>query len=480
MKFFSSLLKNYLINKGCLDKFYTQFSLTLELTNMYPTLLNVIRKARSHFDKGLHDAWSVSWFSWVHGHALRVFNKSVSADKLAIFRYYYRAIRKILRRRNSGVLIQPDVVPNGVGAFYFDHWQTSHYIPYLNRLAHQKISVVFLRDHFAVKTGVIDKLKLLLALSGLMIRFFPEYLRVENKGKVALRLLQYAENALLLRLLMQHKIQYLYMFGGFENDANMTALFLQTAGIKLHKVPSANPLKNYYVSVVAHGFSFVAPFQLDEYELLKKNWFVDKTALWPVFNYVPLLKYLYHLHPPPPARTIGFVARGMWLRKERGDALSSLGEEQPEYETIRVIRAFALKHPDVKVYVFTHPIERKTPELLERARRYYQKVFDGVKIEVPQPDNWTTIELFRLVDISVASVSSSNIERLFCGYKTLYSPIASKGELFGNTAINTIVCKTEEKLLDSLEKSLNMTTEEFFTSNHLEGYHYNAYKQWLD
>lgn len=446
---------------------------------MYPSLIKLIRKARRHANKGLHDAWSVSWNSWINGHSYRVVNNIVRFDKLAMLRYYYRAANKILGRAEKGVRIQTAVPANGVGAYYQDDWQSQHYLPYLNRLAHQKISVVFLRDQFAAKTNPFDKLMLLLSITGMMIRYLPEFTRAENKGRVGLRLLQFAENALLVRLLSRHKINYVYMFGAFENDGNMTALFLNAAGIKLHKIPSSTPLKNFYKRVVADGFSFTSPFQTEEYEQMKKNWFVKETMVWPVFNYVPLLGYLYHLKPVPPAHTIGLLARGMWRRKERGDPHVYYGEDTSEYETIRVIRDFALKHKDVQVIVFTHPIERKTPEIFEKAKRFYTKAFDGISVQIPMTE-LGSFELFHTVDIAVASISSSNIERLFCGYKTFYSPIGLDADLFGSTGINKIVCKTEEKLMASLEESLNMTPEMFFEHYHLQGYHYKAYKQWIN
>jgi hypothetical protein len=178
----------------------------------------------------------------------------------------------------------------------------------------------------------------------------------------------------------------------------------------------------------------------------------------------------------PARNTIGFLSRGMWLRKERGDSFLGVGEDVAEYEAMNALKEYLLKHTDVTLWIFTHPIERKTPELYAKANAYYRSYFDGCKVSLPPADK-SSYELFHTVDLALASVSSSNMERLFCGYKTLYAPIGLTIDLFEGTAVDKIVCKTGASLVIKIEESLQFSTDEFFANNGLKGYRYLDYPE---
>ena len=424
---------------------------------------------------GTHSMFSAAWKSWTQSHTYRIIGNNAANDPLAFFRYFVRSIKRIWR---IGSAINPveGVAGNNVVAYYQENWQTDHYLPYLQRLVHRPISGIVLRENMAIRGNFLFRLACTFVLLKFSFFLFPVFVFSKKKGARALMMLQLTENLMLAYLLKKAKVEYVYFFGGFENDTNLTAVFLKCAGIKLHKVPSSNPIKNFYKSVVADVFSFTAPFQEEEYRNLKQNWFVDKTLLWPIFNFTRLMPYVASNFNLPEKNSIGFLSRGMWLRKERGDSFLGVGEDTAEYEAMSAVRDYCLNHPQVSLWIFTHPIERKSPELYARANQYYREYFKGCSVQLP-PAEKSSYELFHTVDLALASVSSSNMERLFCGYKTLYAPIGLTIDLFEGTAVDSIVCKTKDALVHKIDESLKLSSDEFFKANALIGYRYSEYPE---
>jgi hypothetical protein len=424
---------------------------------------------------GKHSMYAAAWKSWSNGHTYRIIGNNAAKDPMAFFRYFYRAWKSIWRS-GPGIKAVDGIEDNKVIAYYQENWQTAHYLPYLQKLVHRPISGILLREEMALKGSFLFKLASTFVLLKFAFFLFPVFLVSKKKGAQALMLLQLIENLKLAAILNRSDIEYVYFFGGFENDSNLTAVFLKSAGVKLHKVPSSNPIKNFYKTVVADAFSFTAPFQEEEFQDLKQNWFVDKTVLWPIFNFTRLMPFVAANFAPPANNTIGFLSRGMWLRRERGDSFLGVGEDIAEYEAMNAVKEYCVNHPEVSLWIFTHPIERKTPELYVKANQYYQEYFKGCKISLP-PAEKSSYELFHTVDLALASVSSSNMERLFCGYKTLYAPIGLTIDLFEGTAVDKIVCKSKEALVAKIDESLQFTSDDFFNKNGLKGYRFLEYPE---
>jgi hypothetical protein len=64
------------------------------------------------------------------------------------------------------------------------------------------------------------------------------------------------------------------------------------------------------------------------------------------------------------------------------------------------------------------------------------------------------------------------LERLFCGYITLFAPIGAQHYLFSNSELDNVVARTESDFLALLEKCVSMDEESFFREFKLEEYCY--------
>lgn len=86
---------------------------------------------------------------------------------------------------------------------------------------------------------------------------------------------------------------------------------------------------------------------------------------------------------------------------------------------------FLIDHPEIKLLILPHPIEKREPEIWSKAMEHYNAFFQGVTVQFPQDVQLGSYAQFDSAEVSVASISSVNIERLFCGYKTIYAPVGA-------------------------------------------------------
>ncbi|MGD1845979.1 MAG: hypothetical protein ACFB10_11350 [Salibacteraceae bacterium] len=289
---------------------------------------------------------------------------------------------------------------------------------------------------------------------------FPDRYR-----NLAFALRECLETACLLQLLQHHHIERVYMFGGFEKDANLFALACQSTGIYIHKIPSSNSLIYFYTYLIADELALTTAYHQEEANrLLGMKWNVGKLSEWPPMNAHRLHVQLPTYRKPPP-QSLGFYSRGAWFRKVAGDSSRNAGELASEFELIRQLRAYHVKHPQVNLTVFLHPIERSNLEAYQKAEGYYRTVI-GSSVQV-YPFGKDTLEGFDAVDVAISSYSSSNIERLYCGFKTLFAPLHMKNPLFNTRVMQPITILDAEQVEPVINKTLALSRQAFFAQENL-------------
>ena len=306
----------------------------------------------------------------------------------------------------------------------------------------------------------------------LLIIYLPHLLFAKNRASYALLLLEYCEWCILMKLLQTHKIQKVYFFCSFELDGNFIGYLLKKAAVKTVRIPSSTPLSNFYKKVVGDIFAFTAPFHLEEYELHKKNWFINKTINFPCFNYPELLNLESNQSGPNRSETemsIGVLTRGIWRRRERGDIPNDIGEYLSEEELLDALRLATREIPELKISILLHPCEKETPQLLERAKYHYRNIIKSGNVDFPDPSKGS-LEHFYDFNVGISTHSSANVERLFLGLKTLYFPSQISSPLYSKTKIKNICCFTSEDLISNLTEALQQKNSEFFKSRQIEEY----------
>jgi hypothetical protein len=383
--------------------------------------------------------YALSWRRLVHSHTFRLSGPTVKTDRWIVLRYFIRALRKTWSAVDNGAVKSSDSEVVFYAQFPSQWEEMSSYIePVLKK----PVGLALYRDDLSVQGHPVTKFfhSLLLTVAAFVL-FVVGWFNREHRPIAGLFLLQWTENTWLIFHLKKAGVRRFYLFGGYENDSGLTTLFCEAVNAEVYMVPSANPISNFYQVVVTHGFVFSAPFQREEYEKMKHNWMVNETVSWPFKGFQLLDPYLKQPETEPTRKAIAFMSRGIWLRKKKG--ANAWGSDFAyEEHCLDVLRQFLSKHPDWTLWILPHPIERREQNQSDTVA-FYTQFFSGLSVKFPEPLDTPSYAFFKHAEIAFASVSSVNIERLYCGFKTLYGPIGAKQPLFGialSPALRKICC----------------------------------------
>lgn len=411
---------------------------------------------------------------WWTGHSFRVVGAESQKDRLAVLRYYKRSLAFFVRGVKSD-----GTYKGGIGLYAQVSEQKEEFGPYVERTLKKPVDAYFLRDELPIRMSGYGKCVLFFHLTMWAGVLFFVSLFSKKRATLGLMLMQWLENHVIVQEMLHANMKEVYLFGGYENDSAFTGICFKSIQIPLILVPSANPIRNFYQQTIAHGFVFTAPFQKVEFEFYKNEWEVETFKVWPMEGY-HLLQPFFNEGKKNKQHVLSFMSRGMWLRALRG--LSSQNSNKDalyEENCMRAIKTFLIKKPSIQLLICPHPIEKRNPEIWSQTKAYYSDYFAGLSITFPDDLQYSSYQLFDQAAVSVASISSVNIERLFCGYKTLYAPIGADVVFFGGSSLDQVVARTSEELLHLLDQSFQMSDKEFFANFGLNDYHHSAYSSFL-
>lgn len=89
-------------------------------------------------------------------------------------------------------------------------------------------------------------------------------------------LFELSEGALLFNAVKNIQIKKMLIFCAYERDIPLISLYFIQNGCEIGIIPSPNPLNQFYEKVICSEFYFTAPFQKNEFQLLKSNWIYNK------------------------------------------------------------------------------------------------------------------------------------------------------------------------------------------------------------
>lgn len=316
--------------------------------------------------------------------------------------------------------------------------------------------------------------KLLLSLWSLTNSFFSLcILLLFRSNSNSVFTLELIENALLFKLIKQKNISRIFILSSFEKDILFLCNFLTEKGAEIHLFPSSNPIELFYKYVQADKFWFSSPFQILEAKKLKKNWIVKEFGFVPPYDFQYIKKFNKGILFP---YKIGIISSGMGFRKELGFLLGDEKEYLAEtllYETISsmVLNKAILKE---ELVIFLHPKE-KNKSHFNQLKNFYSKKLGFL----PNfgPIDKPARECFHLAEVSIATISTAQIERLFGGYKSIFAPLSALDNPFSDDRIQRISAESKPKLENLLEQVLSLSEAEFFENYNLEDYHYSKFNR---
>jgi hypothetical protein len=239
-------------------------------------------------------------------------------------------------------------------------------------------------------------------------------------------------------------------------------------------IPSPNPISNYYNKVICSTFIFTVPYQEMEYQTFKQNWIVEDFMHWPLAGYQSIVKTMKR---PTVKKNIGFISSGNWLRYKLGHGETGKGYFEAEKNLLDILESFILENEDWKLYISLHPLERRNEEFLKSSIEYYSKIF-GDKFEFV-PFDKVTRENPDIFDVAISGYSSAMFERLFAGYKTLFSQKGMRENFYGDERLSSITCNTRASFKKLISQVSEIENDDFFTKFNLNSYRYNRNSKYM-
>lgn len=303
---------------------------------------------------------------------------------------------------------------------------------------------------------------------GLFLSFF-----YKNKANVALLPVEFVELLQLACLLRGSPPKKIIFFSAYEKDTCYVSNYiLKYLDIELHIIPSPNPISNFYQRVISSVFVFTAPYQKIEYETLKSNWLISDLVHYPPPGFTEIL---HTINKPTRQNTIGYISSGNWLRKKLGHNDPKKGLFEAEENLTEFLKGYLAQHSDIRFYVSLHPLESQNKINLELSKTFYKQQF-GNRFEF-FPFDIKTRDKPEKFDVAVSAYSSAMFERLFAGYKVMFSQKGMKENYFFDKQLEKITANDYDSFEKLMDKLLAISVDEYFESFKLEEYRNTFFKE---
>jgi hypothetical protein len=392
--------------------------------------------------------------------------QSAKSDYLIIFKSYYNTIKQILGSK-------PEVKKLSEGnsaALDSSYAGLDTRLNYLN--------------HFGIKPDIFLSRQDLLGgftfghkisaiiLASKMFSFFWFGSFSRNRASYALVIREAVEWFNIFIILRRNKIEKLYMFCIYEKDSNMLAYLLMKRGIKVNKITSEVPLTFANKIIIANEISLGFNYQNEELEAYKDSMFYNSVQTWFPEAQGGYLKNYADQTFSVPANTIGFYSSAFWLRKKINHSIADVGSYDAEEVVLKYVLDYIKERENLNLIIFTHPYERKTNEIFEQTRRYYNSIISPdltKRVEIAGKETNSTLT-FNKVNIGISLFSTVMFERINLGFKTILAPIDKKDFPLLSSPFRNICAYSEEELFNKLDKNVSLSKDDFFKMNRIENY----------
>jgi hypothetical protein len=388
-------------------------------------------------------------------------------SKTTSIRCLLLAIQKIWKYRDLKIDRQYDIV--AFDAFEKDFSDRMYYL--------KGISNVKFTTNFVFRGNLANALlfyeKIFLSFTSFFLCFVSFFYNICKKNnKLSLFILENIEMFLIIKYLKVNRISSLYIFNSYEKDISYICYACRYFNIRTELFPSSNPIKLFHKTVIASKFYFCAPYQKKEAETLKRTWLVDEFSMIPPMDFNKIvthnqyIKYKYK---------IGILSSSMSFRQTLGYPIGNVQELFAEREFQSVVKELLEENflfpKDIVIYL--HPKEKESKGGILKVRQYYNSIF-GFDFDFA-PLSSPSREYFYLSEIGLGTISTSLMERLYGGYKTLFSSFGFLDGIYSDSRLDVISASSKDHLKRLIKDSIAMNESSFFTKYDLWDYHYSSY-----
>lgn len=293
-----------------------------------------------------------------------------------------------------------------------------------------------------------------------------------NRATYALLLREMPELVNLIGFLKANGITHLYQFCIYEKDANFNAFILSKKHIKVSKITSEVPLVFANKIIIADEINICFAYQQEELNAFKNGMHYSKVNQWLPEMQITYLDHYNNKDFKVARNVIGFYSSAFWLRKQSNHSIADVGSYDVEEDLLLCLKEYLYDNPDLKLIVFSHPYEKRTPELFEKTLKYYHAIFGGLllnRIEVTGKES-NSVTTFHKVNVGISVFSTISFERLSLGFKSILAPFDKKEFPLSSSPFRNICAYNKSELFTLLDYNFLLERDVFFSKNNIEAY----------
>lgn len=434
----------------------------------YISILFLIFIGHLKFIFGLKSSNAKLYYSCLYLFSKQTFRlpKSARKDFLIIIRTYYFVIKHIF-------LVKPEIhllAEGNVAAFDSGFNAEEKRMQYLK---HFNVTPTYFlsRQNLIGSTGILQACVHFFFVTLFFISLLP-FSFAKNKVNYAMLLREIVEWTNLINIFKKNKIDKLYHFCIYEKDANFLTYLLNKKNIWVSKITSEVPLDFANKIIITNELCLCFAYQVEEVEAFKTTMFYDRLQVWLPEMQISYLENYNNRKFEIPLNTIGFYSSALWLRKKMNHSPADIGSYDVEETLLKNIAQYLVKNKNLKLIIFTHPLEKRTLENSTLTKQYYKDIF-GTEMEKNvelSDDKIKSTEMFHKVNIGIAVFSTIVFERLSLGFKTILAPFGKKDFPLIASPFRNICVYSKEELFEVINKNLNLTKDLFFENNGISSY----------
>jgi hypothetical protein len=288
------------------------------------------------------------------------------------------------------------------------------------------------------------------------------------------------EHVKIMSLLQGKGIRKFYDFFSYEIGSSFLNELLVGKGIRNHFITSPTPLYETYPDCVCDIFLSASPYHMEELEYKKAHpeyplrFLYTEMRQWPYNEFDEKLEKFMG-ESAERNKQIGIYVSGVWWRSKEKHQEFADGFFESEFLLLEHMKRFGEQHPEYTLWLFLHPRERRTEAQLEEALAFYYSQFGTVPFKLMDFGKPTKSQ-FGLCDISISVSSNTTYERLFGGFKSIFTPYKLPTFPMPGNALEQICARDYVSMERMILDYSNMTTEDFFEQTGLKKYHYKFRK----
>lgn len=388
-------------------------------------------------------------------------------DVFILFRIYKRIIQAI--KHNSSTEIKR-LSDSSIAIYDASSKAIDLRVNYIESITKENVGFFISKD---MLIRVVNFTHLLFSILFLVLAFFPLLLLSvcnKNKLKYPLIAIEFLECFNLLILVKKYKIDKIHYFCIYERDSNLCAYVLMKNKLYINKIPSEVPLVFFNKIIIADSLSICFKYQEEEVRKFNQTIFVDTFNSW-IPEYAFLAPAHYHTNKEKNnlENHLGFYSSANWLREYKGDCILDYNEKSDEEFLLNCMIEYATSHPQIKLVIYRHPLEKRT-EYKELSTQYYSNKIKAPNI-ILAPLESRTADCFDKVELAVALYSTIMFERIFFGYKTLLMPLSYIDFFLKDSNLFSVCAADKNDLFIKIDLNLKYSTDEYFKNNKLDNYH---------